>query len=156
MKIFNSFTVLLAGVLALSACKHEPLQGETFGQEFEQAQNAVSTLGPYGDLALADTLQTQMIGEITEVCQNKGCWMKVTLGSKDEVMVRFKDYGFFVPKDAAGRKVIMNGAAFLEEMSVGDQRHYAEDHGDSPEEIAQITSPKRTYRFEAEGVLIAN
>ena len=72
------------------------------------------------------------------------------------MFVRFKDYGFFVPKDAAGKKVVMNGAAFLEEMSVEDQKHYAEDEGASEEELAQITAPKRTLRFEADGVLIAN
>ena len=83
-------------------------------------------------------------------------WMKVQLESNDEVFVRFKDYGFFVPKDAAGKKVVMNGAAFFEEMTVDDQRHYAEDEGASEDELAQITAPKKTLRFEADGVLIAS
>jgi len=52
--------------------------------------------------------------------------------------------------------VVMNGAAFLEEMSVDDQRHYAEDEGASEDELAQITAPKKTLRFEADGVLIAS
>jgi hypothetical protein len=80
--------------------------------------------------------------------------MKVQLESNEEVFVRFKDYGFFVPKDAAGKRVVMNGAAFFEEMSVEDQRHYAEDEGASEDELALITSPKKTLRFEADGVLI--
>ena len=108
----------------------------------------------YEGIKSSDTIQAQMIGEIKEVCQSKGCWMKVALAPDREVFVRFKDYGFFVPKDAAGKKVVMNGLAFLEEMSVEDQRHYAEDDGATKEEIAQITAPKRTYRFEADGVLI--
>ena len=49
----------------------------------------------------------------------------------------------------------MNGAAFFEEMSVEDQKHFAEDEGASEDEIALITAPKKTLRFEADGVLIA-
>ena len=32
-------------------------------------------------------------------------------------------------------------------MSVDEQRHYAEDAGESAEEIAKITEPKKTYSF---------
>jgi hypothetical protein len=80
--------------------------------------------------------------------------MKVEIAPQEEVFVRFKDYGFFVPKDAADKKVFMQGMAFLEEMSVDDQKHYAKDSGASEEEINQIKEPKRILRFEAEGVLI--
>jgi len=42
----------------------------------------------------------------------------------------------------------------VEEVSIDEQRHYAEDAGKSAEEIASITVPKRTYSFEADGVLV--
>ena len=156
MKVFNTIaTVFLLGVLMVS-CKQETIQGDYFGQEFEVSGKAAKTSAPFEKISATDSLQIQMIGEIKEVCQNKGCWMKVKLESDDEVFVRFKDYGFFVPKDAAGKKVVMNGSAFLEEMSVEDQKHYAEDEGASEDELAQITAPKQTLRFEADGVLIAN
>ena len=50
--------------------------------------------------------------------------------------------------------VTVNGLAFIEEMSVDEQKHYAEDGGESEEAIAAITTPKKTYRFEADGVLV--
>ena len=84
----------------------------------------------------------------------KGCWMTLNMADGNQVMVKFKDYGFFVPKDIAGKEVIINGKAFVEEVSVGDQKHYAEDAGKSAEEIAAITAPKKTFSFEADGVLI--
>jgi len=59
-----------------------------------------------------------------------------------------------MPKDIAGKEVIVNGLAFVEEMSVEDQRHYAEDGGKSEDEIAKITKPKKTFGFEADGVLL--
>jgi hypothetical protein len=61
-----------------------------------------------------------------------------------------------MPKDIAGKEVIVNGIAFVEAMSVEDQQHYAEDGGATPEELAKITEPKRTYGFEADGVLLKN
>ncbi|MEC8832973.1 MAG: DUF4920 domain-containing protein, partial [Bacteroidota bacterium] len=144
MRIFNTFTaVFLLGLLFVS-CKQETFQGDYFGEEFEVSGKASKTSAPFDQIKTTDSIQTQIVGEIKEVCQSKGCWMKVQLDSEDEVFVRFKDYGFFVPKDAAGKKVVMNGAAFFEEMSVEEQRHYAEDEGASEDEIALITTPKKT------------
>lgn len=107
----------------------------------------------YNDLKAGDTINVKFTTQVKEVCQKKGCWMKVDMG-ENEAMVRFKDYGFFMPKDIAGKEIIAEGKAYVEEMSVEDQRHYAEDGGATPEEIAAITQAKRTLAFEANGVLI--
>ena len=108
----------------------------------------------YQSLKEGDTLNLKMTAKVDEVCQMKGCWMTLNLEDGNQVRVTFKDYGFFVPKDIAGKEVIVNGKAFVEETSVKDQKHFAEDAGKSPEEIAAITAPKLTYSFEADGVLI--
>ena len=108
----------------------------------------------YQSLKAGDTLNLKMTAKVDEVCQMKGCWMTLNLEDGNQVRVTFKDYGFFVPKDIAGKEVIVNGKAFVEETSVKDQKHFAEDAGKSPEEIAAITAPKLTYSFEADGVLI--
>ena len=64
-------------------------------------------------------------GTIKTVCQKKGCWMEVqpapdSLG----VRVTFKDYGFFVPTDAAGYAVRCEGKVKVETMSKEDADHY--------------------------------
>ena len=79
--------------------------------------------------------------------------MKVDLGD-EESMIRFKDYAFFVPKDIAGQEAIIEGVAFIEEVSVETLKHYAEDDGKSPEEIAKITEPKKTLSIVSSGVLL--
>jgi hypothetical protein len=48
----------------------------------------------------------------------------------------------------------MQGKAFKEVTSVDELRHYAEDAGDSKEEIAKITEPKTELKFEATGVVL--
>jgi hypothetical protein len=95
-------------------------------------------------------------GEIVEVCQKKGCWMTVKKDDGSVVRVTFKDYGFFVPKDAAGKWVVMEGIAFYDTLSVATLQHYAEDAGKSAEEVAKITDPEYKITFEAEGVIIKN
>ena len=107
----------------------------------------------YKGLKDGDTIPAKMKGKIVEVCSKKGCWMKLDMGDNNEVMVRFKDYGFFMPLDAEG-DVVVNGKAFVTETPVEELKHYAEDAGKSQEEIDAITEPKLEYKFEADGVLL--
>lgn len=104
-------------------------------------------------------IEVKVKGDVLSVCQVKGCWMKIVSkqdASKPQLFVKFKDYGFFMPKDLPGGKVVMKGKAYIEETSVEELRHYAEDDGKSPEEIAKITEPKRELKFMADGVVVLN
>ena len=93
-------------------------------------------------------------GEILSSCPMKGCWMKIK-SEEDTILVKFKDYGFFVPKDGiVGDKTIVNGKLSIDTLSVALLRHYAEDAGKSLEEINKIVDPEISMTFLAEGVLI--
>ena len=107
----------------------------------------------YKKLKAGDTTIVKFTAKVNEVCQTKGCWMRLDIGD-DEAMVKFKDYGFFMPKNIADKEVIVHGKAFVAEISVEEQRHYAEDAGKSEEEIAAITEVEKTLSFEADGVLL--
>ena len=159
---------ILAITLALVSCKDNDKKPET--QEIEKQEVNYTSVGMeindadalpaarmtehYKAMKVGDTVNSKMIGKVEEVCQSKGCWMKVDLENGEQVMVKFKDYAFFMPKDLAGKEVVLNGKAFVNEVPVDEQRHYAEDGGATPEEIAAITAPKKTFSFEADGVLI--
>ncbi len=154
--------------LTLSSCKNKSNETNTetsqnsdityasFGKEIvsNDAVIAKSMAAHYETMQQGDSIDSKIKAKVNNVCQAKGCWMTLDLGEDKEVMVKFKDYGFFVPKDIAGKEVVINGKAYVKEVSVDEQRHYAEDAGKSAEEIAAITQPKRTYSFEADGVLV--
>ncbi|MGB5944278.1 MAG: DUF4920 domain-containing protein [Leeuwenhoekiella sp.] len=106
----------------------------------------------YASLQPGDTVPATFKGKVDKVCKAKGCWMQMDVGSPELAMVKFKDYGFFVPTDIDGEEVVVNGKAFISEVSVDEQKHYAEDEGQTPEEIAAITEPKKTLSFTATGV----
>jgi len=159
---------LFALSFAILGCKNEKseelpvveaeeiaIKYQTFGDKItdEGVLTKTEMMDKYKNLKPGDTVNVKFAATVKDVCQKKGCWMNLEMG-EDQAMVKFKDYGFFMPKDIAGQEIIVNGKAYVEEMSVEDQRHYAEDGGKSAEEIAAITETKRTLAFEADGVLI--
>jgi hypothetical protein len=89
-------------------------------------------------------------GTVSEVCQNKGCWMTMQHDGK-EMRVRFKDYAFFVPKDSAGKHARIEGVFKVENVPAAEARHYLEDAG-KKEEAAKITEPVPSLTFMASGV----
>ena len=94
-------------------------------------------------------------GIIIQTCAKKGCWMDVKMAEGDTMLVRFKDYGFFVPTDGVeDLRTVMLGSAKMDTISVDMLRHYAEDAGDSEEEIMRITEPRYVLEFIADGVMI--
>ena len=129
----------------------------SFGEEITQ-DNALSYDDMIDKMAGADSLNTKVVGTVEGVCQAKGCWINIVSDNPDQpsMFVKFKDYGFFMPKDIAGKKVIMEGYAFKEVTPVDELRHYAEDEGKSKEEIAAIVEPKEELKFLAKGVLLLN
>ncbi|MFK8060527.1 MAG: DUF4920 domain-containing protein, partial [Polaribacter sp.] len=88
---------------------------EYFGDKIS-AENTISSkdlLAKLNTMKVGDTIDVKFSSSIKEVCVKKGCWMKLPLGEEAETMVRFKDYGFFMPLDSKGKQVIVNGKAFV-------------------------------------------
>lgn|SRR5690606_2892604 len=156
----------LLAALSLSSCKNaedknpEPAANDfaynSYGEEIsaESCLSAVEMEEQFKNLKPGDTIEVSFKTKVNSVCKNKGCWMTLDLPQEDDVMVKFKDYGFFVPKDIEEKEVVVNGKAYVAEVSVEEQKHYAEDKGQTAEEVAAITQPKRTLSFLANGVLI--
>lgn len=101
-----------------------------------------------------DSLYLTLSGTALSSCTKKGCWMTVDLGRQQSMRVTFKDYGFFVPKDLNGERVVVEGVLSRKISSPDEQRHYAEDAGESKEAIAAIQAADTVYAFEAVGVLV--
>jgi hypothetical protein len=129
---------------------------DSFGVKItkDAALNSDEMLMKFNTMKVGDTAIVKFSSKIKEVCSKKGCWMKLPLGDSSETMVRFKDYGFFMPLDAKDREVILEGKAFVQETSIKELKHYAKDAGKSEEEIAKIIAPKKEFTFEANGVLM--
>ena len=107
--------------------------------------------------------QTVRVAGVTEeVCQQMGCWLTLRPESGPtatpvRVKVATNDdggYAFTFPKDIAGRDVVLVGTVMQREVPVEERRHYAEDAGATPDEIAAIEGPERTVELVASGATI--
>jgi len=155
MKKFFLICVAFTGI-CLQNCQAQTTKTEKpaiFGKVLSQ-NNSISAAQLPALLASKDSVAVKVTGQVLDVCQAKGCWMDIKLSNNEVMKVRFKDYGFFVPKDIAGKTVTMNGMAYNKIISVADQQHYAQDAGKSKAEINAITQPKSSITFTADGVLI--
>ena len=162
----KKISILLVCLLFVVACKeskdkvedvkNEAVEYASYGEKISD-ENVISrelAAQKFETLKEGDTINLKFASKINEVCKAKGCWMKLDLGNSKESMVRFKDYGFFVPLDADNKEVIVNGKAYVTKISVEELKHYAKDGGKTEEEIAAIIEPEFTYAFEADGVLM--
>tara|TARA_B100000497_G_scaffold40357_1_gene47009 strand:+ start:455 stop:910 length:456 start_codon:yes stop_codon:yes gene_type:complete len=144
------------------SCKNndKPIVTDEKGQHFGEMISDVGVIS-FSELVTkmdqSDEVEAVVSGNVGSVCQAKGCWMNIVDsdgGTSEEMFVKFKDYGFFMPLDIAGKDVIMRGKAYKEETSVDELRHYAEDEGKSDEEVAAITESIIELKFMADGVIL--
>ena len=148
----NQTSLILVLSIALISCgkNHYNNYGAIISSNVDQTYRDV-----FNKIQSGPVENVTLKGEIINTCPKKGCWMDVKVSETDTIIVRFKDYGFFVPKEGAeGKQTIIKGEAKLDTLSVELLRHYAEDAGKPPEEILEITEPEFKMQFTASGVLI--
>lgn len=80
--------------------------------------------------------------------------MQLEMPDQSKVLVKMKDYGFFVPAAIKGKTVVIAGEAKAMVTSVDELKHYAQDAKMSIEEIAAIAELKKEIRFTANGILV--
>jgi hypothetical protein len=84
-------------------------------------------------------------GTIDRVCRNKGCWLELKQADRS-VHVTFEGYSFFVPRDAAGRRVALEGKVVVKKPDPGHVAHL---------ESEGAASAAAAVTIEASGVEIA-
>lgn len=165
MKSFNNFLVfylVIASLLCTNIYAQKADTGKVdssspiFGSAFElsDVKTGPSAVEIFNNLEENESSELQLKAKVSSVCQVKGCWMVLDLEDGKETRVTFKDYGFFVPMDIAGREVVVNGVARVTEINEDEQKHYASDAGKTKEEINAIQGVKRSYSILADGVVL--
>ncbi len=132
-KIVFLFSLILVG------CSNNGKSGEKYG-EIISLTNKSSIQSILEQPEENKGKEFLISGEMTNVCQKKGCWMTIKDLDNTEIFVRFKDYGFFMPKDGFGRKVLAQG---IYSNSIETQTN------DAGEEIEVLS-----HLFTASGVIL--
>lgn len=85
-------------------------------------------------------------GRIAQVCQRMGCWMELREGATGPaVRVPMAGHSFFLPRDVAGRRAMLEGRVELRELSP-DVRAHLESEG--------ATATGGALAIEASGVVV--
>ena len=122
----KTFNLLFITLLFLSACKSEKPAEEVQNSEYnsfgaqitdENSLTAAKMLDQFKGMKEGDTVALKFSSEIAEVCSKKGCWMKLPLNDSIQTMVRFKDYGFFMPLDSQGRSASSTSKSKFSELT---------------------------------------
>jgi hypothetical protein len=127
---------------------------ETFGGPITLERTTAVDVGTVVGSADLHDRPVLVRGSIIDVCSKKGCWLVVTDG-KTQMRVTFKDYGFFVPKNSAGRTVLLQGVVSRQEVSEDDARHYAGESTVAGQKPEEINGPQLVVTMVATGVAIA-
>lgn len=90
-------------------------------------------------------------GTVKKVCEKKGCWM-VLEDQGESVRIFFKDYSFFVTQKIKDKSALAEGVLLKKVRTEKEQKHLAEDAGESAKTIAAIKGDQTFFEFEATGI----
>lgn len=119
---------------------------ETFGSPMDEAVPLVE-LADVGAENVGETVRIE--ARVSQVCQKKGCFFIAVDGSTT-VRVSFKDYGFFVPTDVSGKRVMFVGEIIEKEMTKEEAEHFTQDMGEASVAVAA----GKTYEIVATAVRV--
>ncbi|MFK7958053.1 MAG: DUF4920 domain-containing protein [Lysobacterales bacterium] len=126
--LVSGLSPLHGEVIRLSEPVAQDAHSETFGAQMPDG-NTEMTLSQVMSEPARFADQTVMVSaRVDKVCQKKGCFF---IAQDEDALVRvaFKDYGFFVPTDIAGRRVTLAGQLVKREISAEQAQHYRADLG---------------------------
>jgi len=143
---------------AVAPVKAVRFEGTTLGKPLTlEYLTSVADIAARPDDFLGELVLVE--GVVTAVCQKQGCWMDIVSAEGDDtIQVKVDDGVIVFPKDAAGRKVLVEGTIekleLTQEQAIEAGKHMAEEAG-KEFDPATITGPTTTYRIRGLGVLLA-
>ena len=171
MRNLMFLSLLISSSLYIGACDSKPATtDDTESLNDTEEVSADTVVGDYGALLTSQSsvdltaFQSQMdsLGEfngkievvISDVCQSKGCWMKAKLPDGRELRVTFKDYGFFVPKNAKGYTALIEGEAMKKLLDAETKDHYDKESSEANDSNSEEAASTEELTFVADGVTI--
>ncbi|MEX0618039.1 MAG: DUF4920 domain-containing protein [Pseudohongiellaceae bacterium] len=91
----------------------------------------------------------KITGQVTEVCQAKGCWM-ILMEGDTYARITFEDYGFFIPTETSMQRTLVYGKLGQITLSGEQAAHYARDAG--ARDVVETTGEVTEYSIVARSV----
>ena len=148
--------ILLGLVISFSSVKYadKPFSADqSFGGEVPVNGDPVSLREAIGSIEEAEGEFIKIRGQVTEVCQAKGCWM-ILVDGDTYARITFEDYGFFVPTETSMQRTVIFGQLSQRTLSGQQAEHFAQDAGSQSK--IKLEGEIREYSILARGVQLEN
>lgn len=96
---------------------------------------------------------TAITGTVLKVQKQKGGWFTIDAGNGKIIQAHFKNYNINLPKDIAGRGVIIQGVA-QRLLIADDMQHFAGDTVKGAKQHQQKVDPNARITFEVAGLMV--
>lgn len=152
----KSGAILLSFALFASAVNADE-RVQSFGEPMPEGVAAVRLGQAVDQLQDGPAQEFKVSGQITEVCQAKGCWM-ILVDGEHFARITFKDYGFFVPTETSMQEAVVYGVLEETTLSAETAAHYAADAGniDAHDQFLEQALVVKEYSLVASSVQIAS
>lgn len=101
---------------------------QSFGAEMPVSGESVSLRQAIAAIDSGTAQHIKIEGQVTEVCQAKGCWM-ILVDGDSYARITFEDYGFFVPIETSMQRSLVYGVLTEHVLSGEQAEHFAQDAG---------------------------
>ena len=137
-------------VIRLSDPVIETDEFEIFGIEMDI--NESSDTFTLSEAIETNDLESELLisAMVNKVCQKKGCFF-IAVDGVLSARITFKDYGFFIPTNSAGKQIVVKGIVTEQILSEEQAIHYAEDAGELADNIA---GDQKEYTIIASSIMI--
>lgn len=154
MKIVSGLLACLTASVLLTVNADNTFSvDQSFGGEVPVAGDLVTLKQAISDLEQGREGFVKIKGQVTEVCQAKGCWM-ILVDGDTYARVTFEDYGFFVPIETSMQRSIIYGQLSEHVLSGAQAEHFAKDAG--AQSTIKLEGEVREYSILARAVQLEN
>lgn len=154
MNSVNRLLLIIAASFSFAAVAQQEFSvDQAFGAQMPAKGQTQSLKQAIAASATDANGMTKIEGQITEVCQAKGCWM-ILVDGDTYARITFEDYGFFVPIETSMQRSIVYGT-LTEHVLTGEQAdHYAQDAG--AKSTLALEGEVKEYSIVARSVQLEN
>lgn len=89
----------------------------------------------------------RVVGVVKNVCQNRGCWVEIADGEAT-ILAKSLAHDVLLPKDAAGKRIEVEGTLRVDNAASSCDHDHGEDHGDHGEEPHSCPSPETLIELQ--------
>lgn len=147
-----------AGILGIGKTPEDIAAGATnmYGANFTIIEEPITLATAIEKSSAGNIGPYKVSAKMKEVCPKKGCWFMLDADDvKLPIRVTMKDYAFFVPKNAAGADVILEGTFEKTTIDQKTAQHYADDKAEATGKPApKVDGPQDSWVFTASAVQV--